>query len=154
MQIPHRHRLIHDTRLTTNSTFNCWQWRAGPALGLNIAMAQVYCSSYPTRFTLSAYQFGVWIFHHSGPQIVRSHHSAHRYPLLFYSTITALLDIITAWCMWHVRLRLSHRGLEVYVTVVPREWKGIRFLDWEVRSKGETYIASHRHSELHNPNHI
>ena len=46
------HRLIYDTRLTTFSAFNCCQWRAGPALGINIAVAQVPCSPYPTQFTL------------------------------------------------------------------------------------------------------
>ena len=41
-----------------------------------------------------------------------------------------------------------------YVTVVPREWKGIECQLSVLKSEGETSIASHRYSELHNLNHI
>ena len=57
----------------------------------------------------------------------------------------ALLDIITvvyAAC----KAQAWSLGMEVNVTVVPRERKGIKLLVWE-RQSGETSVASHRHPE-------
>ena len=44
--------------------------------------------------------------------------------------------------------------MEAHVTVSPREWKGFKLSLSVLRSEGVTSIASYRHSELHNLNHI
>ena len=90
MHLPHRHRLGTpstlvqiDSRYTTNDKFHfiLLATAGGARIRINIAMAQVLFII-PNSIRTSAYQPGVWILY-SRPQIARSHHSAHRYPLLF-----------------------------------------------------------------------
>ena len=143
------------SRHTIDDTFTsyCWQWRQGP---------HQYQHCYGAGFFLHHTQLNT----HFGISTRRSDSSSFmttncavsslgsQIPPVVCSTTTALLDIIAACCMWHVRLRLGHRGMEAYVTVSPREWKGSKGLLSVLGSEGETSIASCRHAELHNLNHI
>ena len=75
-------RLMHDTRITTHSSLIIGNSGQGPHYYQHCYGAG-FLFIIPHSIRTSAYPIGVRILHYLGPQIARSLHSAHRYPLLF-----------------------------------------------------------------------